>query len=370
MDTQQQLAWEKRRAPLAAASATASALLSLAAFIYFGAAVEGEISNDSQTVLAYDEQSSLFITTSVIRALALVLLIPALVYLFKAAKAAAPRPQAWGSHFSILGPILLAVGGLVSAIDRVNAADGAGKLSEKNAEELLRDLPGRVTGFGARRQPRVLAIGLVIVSLSSPRAGLLSRFMGILGMASACATGLSALGWRGSAAPLLKIFYFVSLALLFLGKWPWPPWPRLGDSARPRHGRPRPIASVSSRRCRWPRRAGPPRTGPQTESRVGRSRPLRPASRSASASAADEGRRHGLQQRLRDGGSCRAVRGRGGRRGRRNPHPRRRGRSTRAAVRGGGRSLRADGELSRATTPDHSPTPVSEIRRRGAYLTT
>ncbi len=217
MDVEQQLTWEKRRAPAAAACATISALLSLAAFIYFGVAVEGEISNDSQTVLAYDEQSNLFITTSILRAAALVLLIPALMYLFKAAKARRPETPAVGLTLAVIGPALLAAGGLVSAIDRVNAADGEGKLSEKAAEELLRDLPGWVTGF-AFGGSLAFAIALIIIALSAMRAGLLSRFMGILGIGLGVLTGLSALG-GGVAAPLL-IFYFVALALLFLGKWP------------------------------------------------------------------------------------------------------------------------------------------------------
>lgn len=126
MEVEQQLAWERRHALAAAAAALVSAFLSFGAFVYFGTQVEGELANDRDTVAAYRDQGDLFITTSAIRAAALLILIPALLYLFRAARARRPEAPPVGFAMAVLGPVLLAAGGLISAVDRVNAADGTG----------------------------------------------------------------------------------------------------------------------------------------------------------------------------------------------------------------------------------------------------
>ena len=82
-----------------------------------------------------------------------------------------------------LGPVLLAVGGLVNNIALADVADeflASGERTNARAEDLLE---GNVIG-GSLQAGGVLCVALsfVLVSLNAMRAGLLSRFMGILGI--------------------------------------------------------------------------------------------------------------------------------------------------------------------------------------------
>jgi hypothetical protein len=85
-----------------------------------------------------------------------------------------------------------------------------------------------------------LAVGYVFVALNAMRAGLLSRFMGILG----CIIGVLVIIPLGPL-PIVQTFWLVALAALFFGFWPsgmppaWKsgqsePWPRQAEVAAKR----------------------------------------------------------------------------------------------------------------------------------------
>ena len=128
----------------------------------------------------------------------------------------------------------------------------------------------------------VLAVGIVLVSLNAMRAGLLTRFMGALGIV----VGVFQVVQVGSSLPLVQTFWLGGLALLFAGRrpggdppaWrtgraePWPSGRQLAEQrkAAGRGARPRP--------ARQPRR--PP---PQNRSACPPARTRRPPSASASA---------------------------------------------------------------------------------------
>ena len=89
-----------------------------------------------------------------------------------------------------------------------------------------------------------LAFGFsfVMISLSAMRAGLLSRFMGILGIIVGV---LYVIPLLGGGPPIVNIFWTGALAALFLDRWPggrgpaWAageaiPWPSAMDQAKAR----------------------------------------------------------------------------------------------------------------------------------------
>ena len=71
-----------------------------------------------------------------------------------------------------------------------------------------------------------LAFAFVLISLNAMRAGLLTRFMGVLGilvgvfpvLLSLLASTLSGVG--GGPAPIVQFFWLGALAYLFTGRWP------------------------------------------------------------------------------------------------------------------------------------------------------
>jgi hypothetical protein len=111
---------------------------------------------------------------------------------------------------------------------------------EKAAEEAIRDdLPPVVSGLGLGAT-FALAFAAVMIAMNAMRTGLLSRFMGVLGIGMGVMLILP-LGIQ----PLLQLFWLGALGVLFLGRWPgagrgpaWEtgepiPWPSAADRLGP-----------------------------------------------------------------------------------------------------------------------------------------
>ncbi len=90
---------------------------------------------------------------------------------------------------------------------------GAGDV-EQQAEDYIEDeLSPALQGIGLGGSI-ALAFGVIMVSLNAMRAGLLSRFMGILGIFVGVVLVIP-LGVQ-----ILQLFWFAALGALFLNRWP------------------------------------------------------------------------------------------------------------------------------------------------------
>jgi hypothetical protein len=189
--------------------------------------------------------SGAFVAAYVISSIGILFVIPVLLYLYRVTRFrrdAIPPVARW---LAILGPIAFAALQLIFQVKQIHAADqfaaGAVK-TNKHAEDLIRTNTSVVAGIwlGAR-----VAIGFafILVSLNAMRAGLLSRFMGALGIILG---GLYVLPLV--AAPLIQLFWLTALGVLFLGRWPgwgrgpaWEtgeptPWPSAAERAAAERG--------------------------------------------------------------------------------------------------------------------------------------
>jgi hypothetical protein len=124
----------------------------------------------------------------------------------------------------------------VSATDDFLA--GANK-SKKHAEDLLNDasLPVRAVGQGVSI---AAGLGVILAAVHAMRAGILSRFMGVLGIILGAVFVLPLL-----PTPIIQLFWLVALGALFMGLWPgagrgpaWEtgepiPWPSAQDRFAP-----------------------------------------------------------------------------------------------------------------------------------------
>jgi hypothetical protein len=61
----------------------------------------------------------------------------------------------------------------------------------------------------------VTGLATILVSLNAMRAGLLSRFMGVLGVILGALFVLPLI-----ASPIIQLFWLLALGVLFIGKWP------------------------------------------------------------------------------------------------------------------------------------------------------
>ena len=154
-------------------------------------------------------------------------------------------------------------------IDLADKFATGGVRTEHRADDLLNNGNVVIGGLGLVSN-LIVAILFVLLSLNANRAGVLSRFMSIVGVI----VGASAVLLAGGSL-VIEVFWLGAVAVLFLDRWP-------GDAARP-----------GSRACpsrgRRPLSAGlrRPRRPTADESPTSPSR--RPAAPRASAATGDKG---------------------------------------------------------------------------------
>jgi hypothetical protein len=141
----------------------------------------------------------------------------------------------------IVGPLLMAAAGVISDLDRVDIADqftDSGRRTEPRAEDLLDDRTVVGTALGAGGTIS-LAFSVIMIGLNGMRAGVLSRFLGIIGIVVGVLYVLPLFG-----GPLIvQVFWLGALGAVFLGYWPggrgpaWEsgeadPWPTRAETLR------------------------------------------------------------------------------------------------------------------------------------------
>ena len=189
MGRKQILERERRWAPAAGYAAILVAPLYIGSlFILTSTVTFGGLPTE-QLRLA-EENSSTLILSSVMNALAAALMCIPLLYLFKAAQARSERISSAMVGFVFIGPLLLALRSLLSAISQDQIASDFVAQSGPGGDiyTLLDDLAEGSTiaeVAGSLFFPAVLGlvVAMVYTSLQAMRVGLLSRFFGTLGMA-------------------------------------------------------------------------------------------------------------------------------------------------------------------------------------------
>jgi hypothetical protein len=186
-----------------------------------------------------DDKGTELLLTGVLIAVGAVLVAPALGYLFRATRARRPTLPQMALWAVLLGPLLVAIGGLVAQVTLVVQAHqfaGGHDFSSQAARDALGG--GALLAGQLARQLGILAmaLGFVLVALHAMRAGLLTRFMGILGILAGVLFVLP----LGSSLPIVQSFWLIALGPLLLGRWPsgvppaWTsgeamPWPSQQD---------------------------------------------------------------------------------------------------------------------------------------------
>ncbi len=241
--TPEQLSTERRRGRIAAAAAFVSGIAFVAGAIWYQAinsdAPDGK-NEHAQLLRYFDRHGGEYLAASVLQALGVVLLIAVAVHLYRAARARNPDQQAVVLVMGVYGPFAFAASTLLRAITyTVIADDFAGRAvqTERAADDLRDSVVIDVASVLGLTGVIALGFWLVKGSLDAMRIGLLTRFMGVLGIALGPAL---VLGFGLLVLP----FWLVALGVLFLGHWPrgvppaWivgraQPWPGPGGSKPP-----------------------------------------------------------------------------------------------------------------------------------------
>jgi hypothetical protein len=201
---------------------------------------------------------------SAINGIGLLAVAATLNYLYGSTRAREGNVAPFVQILSIAGAAIAAVSGVAYSAEIASKASDFVSHGNQTYEQA-----NHLTGSGVltllpllgQLASLLLAIGFVMIALNSMRVGLLTRFMGYLGIFA----GVLVLFPIGSPVPVVQGFWLVALAYLFTGRWPSglpPTW---------RSGRPEPwpsTAQVRQERMRGTGRApgrGAPAPAPAAE---------------------------------------------------------------------------------------------------------
>jgi len=173
----------------------------------------------ARKVFFYDDHAALSIASHLVPAFAVALVGVALTFLYRSTKARNPQMNMIAVTAAIAGALLVVIPALVAIVSLTldaHAFANAGDQSEGAARDLL-DSPLRsaATDLGVLGTASI-GLGFVLTTLNAMRVGLLTRFMGVLGII----VGLLFLVPLEGQLPFVKVFWLLALGALFLGRWP------------------------------------------------------------------------------------------------------------------------------------------------------
>lgn len=259
MNKEEALQWEARWARLAAVSAFLAGLLLLAGTFLLQSIFEDRkrLEGLPDFLVSVDASPGKLLASQSLLAASALFLMPVFFYLFSAIIHRTPQLPRWFVWLVLIGPIFYAVSLVIGAIDRVDVAhqfvDRAatvgdcpgyfGKAGDDCAKDLLSNDVSPISVGLSLAGSVATAFLFVMLPLRARRAGLLSQFMGILGV---IAGALMVLRLMPLVPEVTQAFWLGAIGALYLGNWPGgrgPAWET---------GEPDPWPSASQRRGQAP----------------------------------------------------------------------------------------------------------------------
>jgi hypothetical protein len=223
VNREEQLQWEARWGlPAAIAAFVAGAMLLVSGLLFIPEDRKG-IEPNPDILLSIHEQSGAYLTSAVLAAVASVVLIGVFLYLFRASIARGAAVPHWFLYLVIGAPILYAIATVLGALDAIDIADefaDGTPIRGQAGEDRARDLGGSsglLVGLSTAGTVG-LAFLFVMLPLRARRVGLLTPFMGILGVVAGALIVFR--GQLPGLATVLQAFWLGALGALLLGHWP------------------------------------------------------------------------------------------------------------------------------------------------------
>jgi uncharacterized membrane protein YhdT len=221
VNREEQLQWEARWArPAAIAAVLAGAMLLVSATLFFPKDRKG-IERNPDLLLSIHEQSGSYLASAVLSALAGLLLTVVFLYLFRATLARGGGVPSWFIYLVIGAPILFAVSTVLGAFEAIDLGDdfaGGEPIRGSAGADRARDLGGSSAPLVALATAGTVGVAFlfVMLPLRARRVGLLTPFMGILGVLAGALVVFQLTG----ISSVIQAFWLGALGMLFLGRWP------------------------------------------------------------------------------------------------------------------------------------------------------
>jgi hypothetical protein len=265
---EEQLQWERKWAPVAAGAALVAALLPIASTIW-ASSLLGSLPNKNSEDLFLNrvhDHASGYVAAGVLTAIGTIALAPVLVYLYRVIAARRPQIPRIALILAVAAPLVAGGAGIARQAVLAHVADeyvlhppapvtftpaeqkklgtlrGSAyadeieKLASQPARDKLKSGSITTVAYVGLIANLLLGTAFVLIAMHAMRTGLLSRFMGILGVIVGALTAIPILG----GAPVVQLFWLIAMAVLFLNRWPqgrgpaWEevepiPWPTAQD---------------------------------------------------------------------------------------------------------------------------------------------
>jgi hypothetical protein len=278
----EQLLYEARLRPRQAVVAALAGILLMAAAVVQLSGPHTRVDELTLDLIIAHKRFPLDLVAAVINALGSLALAWTLVFLLGVTRVRNPQVQPWIRVLAILGAAIAAISGIAYAAViavKANQFVTTGSQTYQEAHKITTSSGIVALQLLGQAAALTLAVSFVLVSLNAMRVGLLTRFMGYLGIFG----GVLVL-FQITQVPVVQGYWLLALAYLFSGRWPTgvpPSW---------RSGRAEPWPS--SRELREQR-------APAAGSRNGREKPASKPAPEAVGAAATRGARSPAQKRKR-----------------------------------------------------------------------
>jgi hypothetical protein len=226
VNKQQALQWEATWARPAALAAFIAAVLLLAQIVLLQTVIEDRPGTEAipDFLLSVDENPAMLLGARIAQAVAALLVSAIFYYLFRALRTRNAGVPSWFVYLIFAGPALYALGLVLGAVGQLDVASDfaagepiRGEAGEDRADQLLEDNASAGV-FALNFAGQVATAFLfVMLPLRARRVGLLSPFMGILGVVTGA---LLVLQIVPVVPVIIEAFWLGALGSLFLDKWP------------------------------------------------------------------------------------------------------------------------------------------------------
>jgi hypothetical protein len=218
---EEQLQWEARWGRPAGIGAFLAAFMLLASRVTFVPEDRPGFEPGPDGYLSIDEQSGGYLTAAILAALAALLLLLVFYYLFRAIQARGGAMPRWFVYLVYAAPVVYALGELWAAFETMSLADdfASGRpIRGEPGEDRLNDLVDPNIPLQSVRSAGTVAVAFlfVMLPLRARRVGLLSPFMGILGVITGVLVVFAQLG----LTPIIEAFWLGAIGVLYFGRWP------------------------------------------------------------------------------------------------------------------------------------------------------
>ncbi len=215
---QAQLDWERRFSRPVAAAAIASAFAGIAAQVA-SAGAQARTGGQRANLIKLDANTGAAVAGVVLYALSVLLVAVVLLYLLRAVKYRRQEANIPAvGPLIMLAPLLVAVGSILIQLDVNDIAKeftDSGPQTERRADRLLEDRTAAPAFMGLAGNI-ALGFGFVVTCLNAMRSGLLTRFMGIIGVIVGALYVLPIPG----AGMIVQTFWLGAMAAILFNVWP------------------------------------------------------------------------------------------------------------------------------------------------------